>query len=185
MATGNEAALPYHEPGIVTILILVSFIILLNLTNHIADKILYCGLLAQLFLGIAWATPGANWLGREAEHVIVNLGYLGLLLIVYEGGLLTSFEALKANLLLSVGVACTGIAVPIGASYVLLSLVGASPLQCFAAGAAVCSTSLGTTFAVMSASGLTSTRMGTVLTSAAMMDDVVGIRFFFQHLLTS
>ena len=177
MATENEAALPYHEPGIVTILILVSFILLLNLTNHVVDKFLYCGLLAQLFLGIAWGTPGANWLGREAEHVTVNLGYLGLLLIVYEGGLRTSFKALKANLLLSVGVACTGIALPIGASYALLSLVGATPLQAFAAGAALCSTSLGTTFTVMTATGLSSTRMGTVLTSAAMMDDVVGMCF--------
>lgn len=178
MSAVNEAALPYHEPGIVTILILVSFLLLLNLTNHVVDQLLYCGLLAQIFLGIAWGTPGANWLGREAERVIVNLGYLGLLLIVYEGGLLTSFRALKANFLLSVGVACTGIAVPIGASYVLLSLTGASPLQGFAAGAALCSTSLGTTFAVMSASGLSSTRMGTILTSAAMMDDVVGTCFF-------
>ncbi|KAK5042902.1 hypothetical protein LTR84_012018 [Exophiala bonariae] len=175
MANADEAALPYHEPHIVTILILVSFMLLLNLANHIIDKILYCGLLAQLFLGIGWGTPGANWLGREFEHVAVNLGYLGLLLIVYEGGLMTSFKALKDNILLSAGVAITGIALPIGASYILLTLVGATLLQAFAAGAALCSTSLGTTFTVMKASGLITTRMGIVLTSAAMMDDVVGL----------
>lgn len=70
--------------------------------------------------------------------------------------------------------ALTGIVLPIGLSFVLIVLVNASPLQAFAAGAALCSTSLGTTFTVMQTSGLSTTRMGVVLTSAAMMDDVVG-----------
>lgn len=69
----------------------------------------------------------------------------------------------------------TGIALPIGLSYVLQSMLGASPLQAFAAGAALCSTSLGTTFTILGTSGLSSTRLGVVLTSAAMMDDVVGL----------
>lgn len=60
-------------------------------------------------------------------------------------------------------------------SFVLQSLVGATPIQAFAAGAALCSTSLGTTFTILNASGLSTTRLGTVLSSAAMMDDVVGL----------
>ena len=50
-----------------------------------------------------------------------------------------------------------------------------SALQAFTAGAALCSTSLGTTFTVLTASGLTATKLGVVLTSAAMLDDVVGL----------
>ena len=75
----------------------------------------------------------------------------------------------------SIGVAVTGICPPIALSFVLHNLLGATPLQAFAAGAALCSTSLGTTFTVLSASGLSKTRLGVVLTSAAMMDDVVGL----------
>lgn len=82
---------------------------------------------------------------------------------------------MKANFLLCVSVAVTGIAVPIGLSFALLSLVNATPLQSFAAGAALCSTSLGTTFTILSTTGLTKTRLGVVLTGAAMMDDVVGL----------
>jgi hypothetical protein len=78
-------------------------------------------------------------------------------------------------LLLSSGVALTGIAVPIGLSYTLQGLLNATPVQAFAAGAALCSTSLGTTFTVLSSSGLSTSRLGVVLTSAAMMDDVVGL----------
>ncbi|KAK7537296.1 Sodium/hydrogen exchanger family-domain-containing protein [Phyllosticta citribraziliensis] len=170
-----DVSLPYHEPGIVTILVQSSFLLILNLINVIVDNTLYCGLLGQIFIGVACGTPGAKWLGKTTEEVIVQLGYLGLILLVYEGGLSTSFASLKANLLLSIAVAITGIGLPIGLSFILQDLVGATPLQAFAAGAALCSTSLGTTFTVLSTSGLTKSRLGVVLTSAAMMDDVVGL----------
>ena len=173
--TAGSAALSYHEPGITTILIVTSFLLLLNIINHILDRITYIGLLGQIFLGIIFGTPGGNILGANLEKVVVDLGYLGLLLLVYEGGLTTSFRSLKANLSLSSCVALTGIAIPIGLSFILMKLTEATPLQAFAAGAALCSTSLGTTFTVMQTSGLNTTRMGVVLTSAAMMDDVVGL----------
>jgi Kef-type K+ transport system membrane component KefB len=75
----------------------------------------------------------------------------------------------------------TGIVLCVGFSYILMVIANATPLQAFAAGAALCSTSLGTTFTVMQTSGLNVTRMGVVLTSAAMMDDVVG-KFSFTIL---
>ena len=72
--------------------------------------------------------------------------------------------------------ALTGIALPIVLSFSLKGLwSGTTNLQAYAAGAALCSTSLGTTFSVLNASGLTNTRLGTVLATAAMLDDVVGL----------
>lgn len=91
------------------------------------------------------------------------------------GGLSTNLKTLKANLFLSSTVAFIGIACPIGLSFGLLGLLDITPLQAFAAGAALCSTSLGTTFTVLSTSGLTESRLGVILSSAAMMDDVVGL----------
>ncbi|CAI6333939.1 unnamed protein product [Periconia digitata] len=178
MAAGLDTvqpSLPYHEPDIVTILVQSSFLLLLNLINALFDRLLYCGLLGQVLVGIAWGTPGAKWLSIQVEQVVVQLGYIGLILLVYEGGLSTSFPSLKANLPLSSAVALTGIALPIALSYTLQGLLNATPLQAFAAGAALCSTSLGTTFTVLSSSGLSKTRLGVVLSSAAMMDDVVGL----------
>ncbi|KAM0261297.1 hypothetical protein ACHAQJ_002328 [Trichoderma viride] len=168
-------SLPYQEPGIVTILVQTSFLLLLNVASFVLDRAVYCGLLGQIFIGVAWGTPGAKWLSTVAEEVVVQLGYLGLLLLVYEGGLSTSLKALKANLFLSSCIAITGVSVPMGLSFILQKLSGATPLQSFAAGAALCSTSLGTTFTVLRSTGLTKSRLGVVLTSAAMMDDVVGL----------
>ncbi|KAF5018637.1 hypothetical protein F66182_9387 [Fusarium sp. NRRL 66182] len=170
-----EASLSYHEPSITVISILSGFLLLLNLVNHGLDRIAYCGLIGQIALGIAWATPGAKWLSRDIENAVMALGYIGLILIVFEGGLSTSFKSLMANIGLSSAVAATGIILPIGLSFATMSMLNAAPLQAFAAGAALCSTSLGTTFTILGTSGLSSTRLGVVLTSAAMMDDVVGL----------
>jgi hypothetical protein len=137
-SSGNAASLPYHEPGIVSILIVASFLLLLNVVNYILDKIVYCGLVGQLFIGIAWGIPGANWLSAELQQSIVQLGYIGLILIVYEGrkerrqhertisstnilpgGISSNLKALNANLFLSSAVALTGIGAPIGLSFIL------------------------------------------------------------------
>lgn len=86
-----------------------------------------------------------------------------------------SIKALKANIFVSIAVALTGILTPIALSFVLKELVSASSLQAFAAGAALSATSLGTTFTILSTTNLISTRLGTVTTCAAMLDDVVGL----------
>ncbi|KAK8134365.1 hypothetical protein PG984_006377 [Apiospora sp. TS-2023a] len=171
----TAASLPYHEPGLEELLVLAAFLLALNLVNAALDRTLYCGLVGQVFVGVAWGTPGAAWLSASLERAVVQLGYLGLVLLVFEGGASSSLPTMRANLALASGVALTGVAAPMGLSFLLGPVAGASPLQAFAAGAALCSTSLGTTFTVLSTSGLASTRLGSVLSTAAMMDDVVGL----------
>jgi hypothetical protein len=85
MAVEIQAALPYQEPNITTILILTSFLLLLNVIDWAIDSVLHCGLVGQILVGVAWGTPGGKLLSRETEEAIVQLGYLGLMLIVYEG----------------------------------------------------------------------------------------------------
>ena len=92
-----------------------------------------------------------------------------------SGGLSTNMKSLRANLPLSSAVTFIGIGAPIAISFVLMVLLQVTAVQAFAAGAALCSTSLGTTFTVLATTGLTESRLGIVLTSAAMMDDVVGL----------
>ncbi|KAK9239191.1 Sodium/hydrogen exchanger family-domain-containing protein [Lipomyces kononenkoae] len=173
--TGSQASLAYQEPSVTTILNLAGFLLVLNIVNVVLDKLLYCGLIGQLVLGMLWGAPGANWLDQEMQQAIQKLGYLGLIMLVYEGGLSTSLASLKANLSLSVSVALTGIGAPIGLSFVLSKLVRATAIQAFGAGAALGATSLGTTFTVLSTTELIKTRLGVVITSAAMLDDVVGL----------
>lgn len=171
----TERALPYHEPSIITILIQSSFILVLNWVGFILDKAIYCGLVGQILIGIAYGTPGGQILSQDFEYTITEIGYLGLILLVYEGGLAASAKSIRSNLFLSIGIAITGVSLPIAFSFSLLSITNATHLQAFAAGCALCSTSLGTTFSVLKTCGLTNSRLGTVLSSAAMLDDVVGL----------
>lgn len=79
------AALAYIEPGVLTILKLSSFLLVFNVLNSILDNAIYCGLLGQIMVGVAWGTPGGKLLDVDLETAIVQFGYLGLILLVYEG----------------------------------------------------------------------------------------------------
>ena len=175
MVGGSQTYLPYHEPTTVTVLILTSFILFLNCAGWIIDNALSCGLVAQILLGVGWGVPGANWINVDAQKTILQLGYLGLLLMVFEGGLTTPFKEMKENLLLSFVIALTGIGFPIALSFSLLGFSDVSPVAAFASGAALCSTSLGTAFTILSTSKLRTTKVGILLTNAAVFDDIVGL----------
>lgn len=87
----TAAALSYHESDIVTVLVLSSFLLLENAINWLFDRLLFCGLIGQIAIGIAWGTPGGKLLAEDVEKAIMQLGYLGLILLVYEGG----FESIE------------------------------------------------------------------------------------------
>ena len=177
--------LPYEEPGITTILSLTSFLLLLNGVRYILDRLLYCGIIGEILIGVIWGLPvgGTAWLTKGMQETIQALGYLGLIGLVFEGGLTTNLALLRKTAYMSISVATIGLLMPIALSFILLVLPfssssGAaypSPLAGFSAGASLCSTSLGTTFAILSSAGMQQTRVGVVLVGAAMMDDVVGL----------
>lgn len=113
------------------------------------------------------------------------------------GGLAARLDLLKKNLVLSNLAAATGVCFPIGLSYLLLYLgYGYGAVETFIIGAALSATSLGmthlpkslgtgsniipgTTFAVISSASKTidlgQTQVGSVLVSAAVIDDVSGL----------
>jgi hypothetical protein len=177
--------LPYKEPGITTILSLTSFLLLLNIARYILDRFLYCGITGEILIGIIWGLPvgGTSWLSQGTQETIQSYGYLGLIGLVFEGGLNTNLALLKKTVYMSVSVATIGLLMPIALSFILLALpfksgdgtLYPSPLAGFSAGASLCSTSLGTTFAILSSANMQKTRVGVVLVGAAMMDDVVGL----------
>lgn len=83
-------ALRYAEPSIRTLLVEGSFIVLLNVVNHVLDSLIFCGLVGQLLLGVIYGRPLANWLPETFQLILEDLGYLGLVAIVYEG--MSSFD---------------------------------------------------------------------------------------------
>ncbi|KAJ5643449.1 Cation/H+ exchanger [Penicillium longicatenatum] len=172
--------LPYHEPGIVEILIIISFFFFLSLAKWVSAKVIQAGIIGQIAVGIIYGVPLANILEHTWQETFLALGYVGLILIIFEGGLGARVDLLKQNFALSMVGAATGVCFPIGLSYLLLYLgFGYGAVETFIIGAALSATSLGTTFAVIgsasSSINLSQTRVGSVLVSAAVIDDVVGL----------
>ncbi|KAF7594645.1 Hsp70 ATPase ssc1 [Aspergillus hancockii] len=172
--------LPYHEPGIVEILVIISFFFFLSLAEWVSAKVLRAGIIGQIAVGIIYGVPLANILEKHWQETFLALGYVGLILIIFEGGLGARIDLLKKNLVVSTLGAATGVCFPIGLSYLLLYLgYGYGAVETFIIGAALSATSLGTTFAVISSASKTvdlgQTRVGSILISAAVIDDVVGL----------
>ena len=169
------SSVPYEVPSIPSLLTLSSFLYLINVADSLSHQWIHAGLIGPLVVGVVYGSQAADILSISLQSTLISLGYIGLLLIVFEAGLSTNIFLLYKNLLISLTVAMTGILLPIALSLLLLHFgYGYSPLQAFAAGAALCSTSLGTTLALLDPS-LRQTRVGSVLMSAALMDDIAGL----------
>ncbi|KAL1856500.1 hypothetical protein Daus18300_010657 [Diaporthe australafricana] len=179
MAAGPAGFLQYHEPDIISLLVLISFFFFLSSVGWVFNKTIRAGLIGQILIGILYGTPVGDILDAAWQETFMALGYIGLILIIFEGGLTIRLDLLKANFLLSTIAAAIGISTPIALCYLLLYLgfkYGA--LETFIIGAALSTTSIGTTFVVISSSAsvdFTHTKVGTVLISAALFDDVVGL----------
>lgn len=178
-------SLPYEEPSMVTILILASFLVFVNVAREIASGILGAGLLGELFTGLVYSAPLASILPDAVQYTVQSFGYLGLVLLITEGGMDTRMDLLgePKTLLTSFFAGCTGVGMPIALSFALLCpAFGFSKLEAFATGSALSSTSLGTTFSVLgnfnvngSRENIMDTTIGTILVGVAVLDDIVGL----------
>lgn len=108
--------------SVVNVLILISFFFFLSLAEWISSKIIRAGIIGQIAVGIIYGTPLANILHEDWQSTFLALGYIGLILIIFEGGLGARLDLLKKNLFLSMIGAATGVLFPIGLSYLLLYL---------------------------------------------------------------
>lgn len=166
---------PYESPALTRLLTLSAFLYLINLADALFAQLINAGLLGPLAVGIIFGPQVANLLSESIQSTFISLGYIGLILLVFDAGLSTNITLLFNNIILSVIVALSGISLPIAFSLLLLHFgYGYSVLQAFAAGAALCSTSLGTTLTLLDRK-TKQTRTGAVLMSAALLDDIVGL----------
>lgn len=105
-------------------------------------KIIRAGIIGHIAVGIIYGKPLADILEMDWQKTFLSLGYVGLILIIFEGtqlvfnigisflaltlsflgGLSARLDLLKANLVLSMLGAATGVCFPIGLSYLLLYL---------------------------------------------------------------
>ncbi|GAA5914680.1 hypothetical protein JCM6882_003600 [Rhodosporidiobolus microsporus] len=173
-----SGTVPYHEPSFAQLAVLLSLFYLLQLARGGANALLGAGLLGEIAVGVVFG-PCAKILGEQTEREFIAVGYIGLVLIVFEGGLTLNARSFLSQLPLALLVALVGILLPMAFSFALFSAptYGYPTLQAFTAGSALASTSLGTTFFVLRSAGpaLSTSRVGEILKGAALIDDVIAL----------
>lgn len=90
----------YEEPSVSSLLVLSSWLYLLNVFGYLAQRLLSAGLLGQILIGVIYGTPLAGWLDESWEAAFVAIGYVGLLVVVFEGEcgrFVTSLRTIVAN----------------------------------------------------------------------------------------
>jgi len=63
----------------------VSFFYFLSISEWVAAKVIYAGILGPILVGIIYGAPLGNILDHDWQESFMALGYVGLILIIFEG----------------------------------------------------------------------------------------------------
>jgi Kef-type K+ transport system membrane component KefB len=114
---------------------------------------------------------------KRAEPALELLAELGVIFLLFEVGLESSLEQLKAVGLRAFFVASIGVAVPVALGYAATRLIDpdASTLSCLFTGATLAATSVGITARVLRDLGRADSLEARIVLGAAVVDDVLGL----------
>lgn len=70
---------------VIEILVLISFFLFLAIAEWLADKIVRASLIGHIVVGLIYGVPITNILSLPWQETFLALGYLGLILIIFEG----------------------------------------------------------------------------------------------------
>ena len=84
-----------HSALVVSILILISFFTFLSLAETLSSIVIRAGIIGPIAVGIIYGKPLANILHETWQETFLAIGYVGLILIIFEGGLTTRMDLLK------------------------------------------------------------------------------------------
>lgn len=166
----------YTSPDLISLLILISFLFLLQVFRIIFQFIFNAGLLGEIVLGIIYSISNLLSLNQEISFQLI--GYLGLILIVFESGLEFDSSLFISTLPVALLTASIGILLPISFTFALFHAFSFSPLAAFIVGSALSSTSLGTTIHVLKSiptGEIMDNKLGSIIISGALIDDIISL----------
>lgn len=132
---------------------------------------------------IAGLLVGGNLLGIvQSSEPLVFMAEIGVLMLMFSAGLETDLKEIKSTGLVSLFVAAMGVIVPLAGGFLLFSAfygfgaVGSDKFwTAVFIGVIMTATSVGITVEVLRELGKLKTKAGTIILSAAIIDDVIGI----------
>merc|ERR1719454_1779416 len=131
-------------------------------------------LVAEILVGLLFFSCG--WFPEEFIEAFKSLGYVGLLLMIFDGGVHMDLGMLKKVGARAFALAVSGCFAPV----ILVWLVyqygfGYEMKAAIAAGTALSSTAIGFTVQVLNDNGILQDRLGQLIMAGAMLDDVISL----------
>merc|ERR1712159_491548 len=115
---------------------------------------------------------GAGLLPQSFAKPFEAVGAVGLMLMLFDGGVNMDIPVLKKMGGKATAVALSGVVFPMVMSYILFAAMGFGVMEGLACGSALASTGIGFTLSLMKDLDLLATPLGQLVAAAAMIDDV-------------
>merc|ERR1712093_770587 len=127
-------------------------------------------LVGHIGMGMLWMSTGA--LPHSFAKPFEAVGCVGLMLMLFDGGVNMDIPVLKKMGGRATAVALSGVVFPMAMSYILFTAMGFGVMEGLACGSALASTGIGFTLSLMKDLDLLATPLGQLVAAAAMIDDV-------------
>lgn len=132
-------------------------------------------LVAEILVGILFG-EATGWFPGEFRRAFEVLGNVGLMLMIFDGGVHLDLGMLRKTGCRAALLAVTGCFIPvIMVGLVYSFLFGYPMLASVAAGTALSSTAIGFTMQVLNDNGILQDRLGQLIMAGAMLDDVISL----------
>ncbi len=130
-------------------------------------------LLGELILGIIIGRFVV--LAPAAKSPIADIAQIGIMLLLFSIGLDLDLDRFKEMAFPAAGVAAGGIILPFFLGYITTIFFNFPTTVALFVGAAMVATSVGVSTSILHEAGALKTKVGTLITDSAVIDDVVGI----------
>ncbi|RLF80622.1 cation:proton antiporter [Thermococci archaeon] len=152
-----------------------------KLGDHLMERFELPGVLGEILMGmilgnlIYFGLIRPEYLTLHSDETFEFLARLGIIFLLFLGGLDTDVEMLKKTGAVATVSTIMGVFVPLILGYLGLKLMGYPSREAFAGGVLLTATSIGITVRVMMDLGVLRSDVGAASLSASVMDDFLGI----------
>lgn len=139
----------------------------------IARRIRIPAVVGQILIGIVLAPAALGWL--QGGHTIEVLSEIGVILLMFLAGLESDLGVLKKNFKPALLVALAGVLVPLLVFWGLTTMMGYAFSTAIFYGIVFAATSVSITVEVLQEYGKLSTKAGSIILGAAVVDDILAV----------
>ena len=139
----------------------------------IARRIRMPAVVGQILIGIVLAPAALGWL--QGGHTIEVLSEIGVILLMFLAGLESDLGVLKKNFKPALLVALAGVLVPLLVFWGVTTMMGYAFSTAIFYGIVFAATSVSITVEVLQEYGKLSTKAGSIILGAAVVDDILAV----------